>query len=592
MDDKKINSLDVFKYYEEKIKDSVSKNTNEYIDNLFNKSNYNKKIINELSPKVANQQKQINAYNKKFFNKPTFFKNIRLVITLFALLSIGGIVLTIWSYKDPLPKSWLYAGISLLSAFGVLFLIFVIFYFKWKKQSKLSKEAIDPIIKQNKDDVLKMTNEMLKVTSLIKARDCFDIYEKSFPGFVINNHISHDDYGLWNDILAFNDEESLYCEIHGNVYNHSYMYLTKKLFKMCNVPYTGSTVVMVTRRDSDGHYHTVPETVTATIMKPKPFFSKESNFVYKVGVYPELTFSNLPSFSNNHQVKRFYKKHKDYSIMENPKFDMLLPCIRNNDLQFHTVFSIFTQQQIVSCFNEYKLKNLKFNKQGLYIYTNIDNNLTNKRLVYHGDVFLDYSPDIVRENFVNSMNNNMKYLYQYMSPIFAISLFQQEHFNIPSRKLKNNNAFACMIQKIINTNANIEKYFNQFTSDIVYDGIPKAKTLYETGKYSVSELVVNSFSHTPKVEYVTKYVEGKIVSVPVHYNEYNEINAKYLSLSWINNKNMKDFVIENKNEYMINNKIKGIYKYLDQVLVVFDSSLNSIKGNENTIISTVNKLLI
>lgn len=55
---------------------------------------------------------------------------------------------------------------------------------------------------------------------------------------------------------------------------------------------------------------------------------------------------------------------------------------------------------------------------------------------------------------------------------------------------------------------------------------------------------------------------------------------------------MKDFVIENKNEYMINNKIKGIYKYLDQVLVVFDSSLNSIKGNENTIINTVNKLLI
>ena len=55
---------------------------------------------------------------------------------------------------------------------------------------------------------------------------------------------------------------------------------------------------------------------------------------------------------------------------------------------------------------------------------------------------------------------------------------------------------------------------------------------------------------------------------------------------------MKDFVIENKNEYMINNKIKGIYKYLDQVLVVFDSSLNSIKGSENTIINAVNKLLI
>lgn len=54
---------------------------------------------------------------------------------------------------------------------------------------------------------------------------------------------------------------------------------------------------------------------------------------------------------------------------------------------------------------------------------------------------------------------------------------------------------------------------------------------------------------------------------------------------------MQDFIIENKNEYMKNNKIIGIYKYMDQVVVVFDPSLSSIKGKETSIINGVNNLL-
>ena len=40
---------------------------------------------------------------------------------------------------------------------------------------------------------------------------------------------------------------------------------------MRDVPYTGSTTIMVTRKNSNGEYTTVPVTVTATILEPKPF---------------------------------------------------------------------------------------------------------------------------------------------------------------------------------------------------------------------------------------------------------------------------------------------------------------------------------
>lgn len=591
MNNEKLSSLDVFKYYDQKIKGQVEKNTNEYIDSLFVKSNYNRKLVDELSPKVTNRLKQIDAYNKKFFNKPTFLSNLKKANLCFAIFSIIGIGLIIFECLTN-EKQWiLYAGIGILAGFSILFIVFMILYFKWKKKSKIAKEAIDPIIKQNQEYISQMQNEMSKITSLIKIRDCFDIYEKSFPSFNINNHISNEDYDLWDEALSLDNTESLHSEIHGNVYNHPYMYLTLKSYEMRDVPYTGSTTIMVTRKNSNGEYTTVPVTVTATILEPKPFFEKDSHFVYKIGAYPELTFHSLPAFTSQHQVKHFYKKNKNYSPMENIKFDMFLPCERNNDLQFHTVFSIYTQEQIVNCIEQYDLKKIELIKHGLYVYTNLDNELTSKGLAYNANAFINYAPDVVRNNFVDAMNNNMKYLYQYMSPIFSVGLFQQERFKISPTKSKNNNAFSCMIEKIINSYATTKMYFNKNTSNIVYDGIPRVESLYQTANYNASRLTLNSFSHTSKITHVNKFAEGRMVSVPVHYDEYNKINSNYLALSWINNKNMQDFIIENKNEYMKNNKIIGIYKYIDQVVVVFDPSLSSIKGKETSIINGVNNLL-
>lgn len=390
---------------------------------------------------------------------------------------------------------------------------------------------IEPIISQNQQYISQMLNEMSKVTSLIKSRECFDVYEKSFPSFKINNHISKDDYDLWYEILDLDDTESLYSEIHGNIYNHPYMHLTLKSYGIRSVPYTGSKTIMITRRGPNGSLTTDPVTVTATISKPKPFFKKDSHFVYKIGAYPELTFRSLPPLSSEHQVKSFYKKNKNYSPMENVKFDMLLPCERNDDLQFHAVFSIYAQEQIVNCIKQYDLKKLELIKHGLYLYTNIDNELSNKGLVYSGNIFLNHAPEVLRNNFIDAMNNNMKYLYEYMSPIFSVSLFQQERFKIPLTKSKNNNAFGCMIGKIFNSHATIKKYLNANTSHIVYDGIPTVEVLYQTINYSVARLTLNSFSHTSKIEIVHKFAYGRMVSVPVDYEEYNKINSKYLTLS-------------------------------------------------------------
>jgi hypothetical protein len=301
--------------------------------------------------------------------------------------------------------------------------------------------------------------------------------------------------------------------------------------QMRDAPYTGSTIVTYTVSDGKGGFSTRTATVTATILKPKPFYIKDTHFVYKMNVYPELTFNSLPPLKNEHGVNKFYKQHKDYERMENPKFDMLLPFERSDDLQFHTVFSIFTQEQIVNCIEQYGLTNLQITKTGRFVYTNVDNELTNKNLVYSGDAFLNYNPKVIRDNFINAMNKNMEFLYQYMSPIFSVGLFQQERFITPKTKANNNNAIGCMVQKFINSNATSTNYFNPGTSNVVYDAIPATKVQYSTGNYAVTTVNMNSYSHVNRVENVMRTFQGRPVVVPVPYLEFHPLTSEYLALS-------------------------------------------------------------
>ena len=51
---------------------------------------------------------------------------------------------------------------------------------------------------------------------------------------------------------------------------------------------------------------------------------------------------------------------------------------------------------------------------------------------------------------------------------------------------------------------------------------------------------------------------------------------------------MDDCVIEIQTEYMVSTGIKAIYKYLSQVVAVFEQKVKSIKGKESQIINKVN----
>lgn len=581
------STLDAVKYYNDNIIDSVNKLSNEYIDNIFKKSNYNVKLSDNLLPKIEKSNKQIKINESKWFRKD-WVRIVPIALIVFSSL-ILILISVLFATKLITTEITLFASIlSVASIFiiGCTALLIVI-----SINTKKSNKLIAPIIEQNKKNITIMENELTKITRLISTRDCYDIYEKSFNSFKLNSSFSDDDYANFHLKTSENDNQSVYTLLSGNIFTHPFIYLTTKNMEMVMQTYIGSTIVSY--YDDDHHLSTT--VVTASIKKPKPTYVLNSKIGYKINVYPNLIFNYVGSFKNQHEVKRFYNHHKDYSQMENNEFDILFPCERNSELEFHTIFSIYTQEQIVNTIKEYKLTNISFYKEKDMIYSSCFNLITNTKFSFYGNYFKTYSPELLKSNFINALNNNLFGLYQYMSLIFSCSLFQMEKYSQPSIKTTKNLALIALIERLINNNGTFVNYLHKKTSDIVNDGIPSIKILESTKNYTICQIDINSFYHTNEIEYVSVYsgIASKMVSVPVKWQKYHPITNSFVGLFW-KNKNNNDFFNESLTNAENKYNIKGVYKLINDVLVVFNQDINikQISGQESSIINFVENSLM
>jgi hypothetical protein len=72
----------------------------------------------------------------------------------------------------------------------------------------------------------------------------------------------------------------------------------------------------------------------------------------------------MSAFKNEKKAAKFYRKDKNMEPMENPEFDKLFPCERDDEVQFRTLFSPLAQEEMVklikvkSNYNFYKTKSL------------------------------------------------------------------------------------------------------------------------------------------------------------------------------------------------------------------------------------------
>ena len=580
------HSLDVLKFYEQDVKPAIEKNSNEYIQNLIKTADFNHDSVSKFENSIAKDSKQIDAYNKRIINK-SWFGGLLWFFLIAAITTIAlSIFFMVYYHSDKLIP------IILISVSVVLIAILILCFVKRHKENKI----IRPVIQSRDKSINLAKRELSTITRLISKKECLGLLEKSFPQLMINDTFTNVDTNLWKDILKDHEASSVYSEIHGTAHSSPFLFLTTKRIEIVPHVYTGTTTVTVTRRQMNPttkNWETTAtvHVVSASITRPKPAFNCHSKLYFKTKLYPELEYFNSEPFTRESQVKNFYERNKGQRLMENREFDLLFPCKRNNEIQFKATFQMYAQEQIVELIKKNAINKLEMEKVGDIVEVKCINDLTCARINLFGESFLDYSIDRITKNFNITMCLIMSGLYTYFAPLFAISLYQNEKYQIDSEKLSksNPNAIKFNLENFFNSNDFFDsKYFHPSTSHIVFDAIPKFQIISNTKSYTIASMDSYSFSSTPRIHYETVFAYGQSVQVPIHWDEYNEIHNEHLVLSFHVNDNKQDFkYVTSDGDEFKKHSIIEIFKSMNRVCLTFDSNVKSINDKAETLIEIV-----
>ena len=580
------HSLDVLKFYEQDVKPAIEKNSNEYIQNLIKTADFNHDSVSKFENSIAKDSKQIDAYNKRIINK-SWFGGLLWFFLIAAITTIAlSIFFMVYYHSDKLIP------IILISVSVVLITISILCFVKRHKENKI----IRPVIQSRDKSINLAKRELSTITRLISKKECLGLLEKSFPQLMINDTFTNVDTNLWKDVLKDHEASSVYSEIHGTAHSSPFLFLTTKRIEIVPHVYTGTTTVTVTRRQMNPttkNWETTAtvHVVSASITRPKPAFNCHSKLYFKTKLYPELEYFNSEPFTRESQVKNFYERNKGQRLMENREFDLLFPCKRNNEIQFKATFQMYAQEQIVELIKKNAINKLEMEKVGDIVEVKCINDLTCARINLFGESFLDYSIDRITKNFNITMCLIMSGLYTYFAPLFAISLYQNEKYQIDSEKLSksNPNAIKFNLENFFNSNDFFDpKYFHPSTSHIVFDAIPKFQIISNTKSYTIASMDSYSFSSTPRIHYETVFAYGQSVQVPIHWDEYNEIHNEHLVLSFHVNDNKQDFkYVTSDGDEFKKHSIIEIFKSMNRVCLTFDSNVKSINDKAETLIEIV-----
>ena len=580
------HSLDVLKFYEQDVKPAIEKNSNEYIQNLIKTADFNHDSVSKFENSIAKDSKQIDAYNKRIINK-SWFGGLLWFFLIAAITTIAlSIFFMVYYHSNKLIP------IILISVSVVLIAILILCFVKRHKENKIIK----PVIQSRDKSINLAKRELSTITRLISKKECLGLLEKSFPQLMINDTFTNVDTNLWKDVLKDHEASSVYSEIHGTAHSSPFLFLTTKRIEIVPHVYTGTTTVTVTRRQMNPttkNWETTAtvHVVSASITRPKPAFNCHSKLYFKTKLYPELEYFNSEPFTRESQVKNFYERNKGQRLMENREFDLLFPCKRNNEIQFKATFQMYAQEQIVELIKKNAINKLEMEKVGDIVEVKCINDLTCARINLFGESFLDYSIDRITKNFNITMCLIMSGLYTYFAPLFAISLYQNEKYQIDSEKLSksNPNAIKFNLENFFNSNDFFDpKYFHPSTSHIVFDAIPKFQIISNTKSYTIASMDSYSFSSTPRIHYETVFAYGQSVQVPIHWDEYNEIHNEHLVLSFHVNDNKQDFkYVTSDGDEFKKHSIIEIFKSMNRVCLTFDSNVKSINDKAETLIEIV-----
>ena len=388
--------------------------------------------------------------------------------------------------------------------------------------------------------------QMAPLNALFSDNDAVNIIEKTIPDLSFSSVMSVEDERNMIENFDFSDhnnsEQSTLDILSGNYNGNPFIFENKLIHKMGSEVYHGYKIISWTEtyRDRDGKIRTRTRTQTlhASLVKPKPFYSTEVSLTYCSQGGPELSFTRDATAlhkKSEKQIDKYVKKgekklkkktnravkeNKDFVSMSNTDFEVLFDALdRDNEVQFRTLFTPLAQKNMVdlilskSSFGD----DFDFVKRKRTNYL-ISEHSRNRKINLNASDYISYSYDIIESNFLNKNTRFFKDVYFDFAPLWAIPIYQENpvHSLKPIPDIPQSYSFK-ECEAVINLmNPTVAAHPATKTQAILKSDFIRARS-------GVDEVRVTAFSYdvAKRLDFVpTMGGDGRIHAVPVPWDEY------------------------------------------------------------------------
>lgn len=528
------------KQFESEYKEKVNEEAINTYENLLKESKIDINQ-NEMSVKKYNETV---AKNEKVKDKLTRYKVYRAL--LYILAAISFIVAIIFFVRGFTTVN-IVVGVLLITL-GALFIVLnVVRINKIIKHDSEIKAALDQQVKQLYDECLGQVRPLINLFDFNMASK---IIEKAVPMIKLDDYFKNDrlqslisHYGY--KVRNYNNESTVLVQ-SGTLNTNPFIFVKNRVQDMVNMPFVGTKIItwVETETDSDGKTRTVTksQTLTATIYKPVPRYQDLTYLVYGNEAASNLSFTRTPTRLFNpseKEVEKYINKRekklenlaedavsegKRFTPIANTEFECLFGALdRNHEVEFRLLFTPLAQNNMVDLItkNKYYGDDFVFSKEGPINYIRTDH-IQNFDLSQSIGTFLSHDQMIIREKFINYINDYFKNIYFDLAPLLSIPLYQQHTMtgSIYDNTLMSN--YTLYEQEVM---------ANKLSSAIFTpegartESILKVVNSKKVGNADLVTIRAFAFDSVQRVEYVSVFGgDGRSHNVPVFYDEYFPIS--------------------------------------------------------------------
>lgn len=522
---------DPLERYKSVYRDAFHKNAVETFDALAQKAGIDKEKNKALCAEIEN----ISSSRDKLSGSRKFFSVLRILACICAALLFAGPLL--FECSEKAPACWGGSGVLLVCIFALL----------GPKIRKLDEEIsnFDYQIQKKKEEALE---QMEPLNALFYWDIPPRLIEKTVPKLHFDTFFTESrlaelqsDFGYDG---SFNEDASVLFSISGEISGNPFVVANTKNFQMGEKIYTGYRTIhwSETVIGSDGKRHRVlrSQTLSASVTKPCPVYTKLAFVLYGNDAAPHLCFTRKPShlveegFLQNfrrkrklRELKKFSRNLKDssqYTLMGNEEFETLFETKdRNDEVEYRLLFTALAQRQMLSLLKERDdaygddftfVKDKKIN-------VIIPGHLNNFDLNTDPANFMHYDYEKARRNFIQANREYFRAVYFSMAPLLSIPLYQQMR---SQKTLYGENAGRSSFwewESIANFYGEERFRHPKCATECILK--TRKKDFTPDGKSRI-DVTAYGYASTRRIDYVpVPGGDGRLHNVPVEWDEYSPV---------------------------------------------------------------------